>query len=61
MNCPACERALVTKTVHGVDLDICDGGCGGVWFDAFELTKFDECHEEAEELLAVVRDETKVW
>ncbi len=58
MSCPACGSELVTKTVHGVDLDICEGSCGGVWFDATELTKFDEQHEEAEELLAVVRDES---
>lgn len=58
MNCPACGRELVAKTVGGVELDICDGGCGGIWFDAFELTKFDEPHEDADALLAIDRDET---
>jgi len=28
-----------------VTLDVCSGGCGGVWFDQFELKKADEPHE----------------
>ncbi len=29
-------------------MDACTGGCGGVWFDAFELEKMDEPHEGVE-------------
>lgn len=44
--------------VGGVTLDACRGGCGGVWFDNFELKKFDEPHESAgEALLDIDRDE----
>ena len=32
-------------------VDVCDCGCGGVWFDAFELQKVDEPGEEAGERL----------
>ncbi|MCI0654264.1 MAG: zf-TFIIB domain-containing protein [Methylococcaceae bacterium] len=40
-------------------VDICQGGCGGIWFDQFELKKLDETHEhEGEELLSVERDPT---
>lgn len=52
MKCPACSNQLSVKTVSGVDLDVCDNGCGGIWFDKFEFKKFDERREpDAETLL----------
>ena len=40
-------------------VDVCRGGCGGIWFDKFELNKFDEPHESAgEELLEIEQDES---
>jgi Zn-finger nucleic acid-binding protein len=54
MNCPACERELEQKAVGPVELDVCKGGCGGIWFDNYELDKMDEKHEHlGEELLAI--------
>ncbi len=54
MKCPACQRELTTVTVGGVKLDVCEGGCAGIWFNAFELRKFDESNEFAgDELLAM--------
>lgn len=47
MNCPACSRPLTQLTVEGVEVDACHGGCGGLWFDNFELAKFDEPHESS--------------
>ena len=41
MKCPACENELTDKDVGGVTVDICNGGCGGLWFDNFEFKKFD--------------------
>jgi Zn-finger nucleic acid-binding protein len=29
----------------GVVLDVCSGGCGGIWFDAFELRKVEAAQE----------------
>ena len=58
MKCPACGHALTQKNIDGVQLDVCDGGCGGIWFDWFELQKFDEPHEHAGELLEVSWDES---
>jgi Zn-finger nucleic acid-binding protein len=44
-------------TVGDVTVDVCKGGCGGIWFDNFELKKFDEPHESAgEALLEIERD-----
>jgi Zn-finger nucleic acid-binding protein len=58
MKCPACPNQLQQMTVGDVTVDVCKGGCGGIWFDNFELKKFDEPHESAgEALLDIERDE----
>jgi uncharacterized protein len=57
MKCPACDRALTTRTTGDVTVDVCDGGCGGIWFDRFELRKLDEQSETTgETLLDIGRD-----
>src|SRR5215212_10048016 len=44
-------------TVEGIALDFCRGGCGGIWFDRYELMKVDESRETAgKELLDIERD-----
>lgn len=58
MKCPACGNMLQEVTVGDVTVDVCKGGCGGIWFDQFELKNFDEPHEFAgQALLDVERDE----
>lgn len=39
MKCPACRRELKNIKVGSVNLDICQGGCGGIWFGGAELDK----------------------
>jgi Zn-finger nucleic acid-binding protein len=57
MNCPACGNVLKEITISDISVDVCQGGCGGIWFDNFELKKFDESHESVgEELLNAERD-----
>lgn len=57
MHCPACDNVLQPITVGTLTVDGCDGGCGGLWFDAFEIKKVDETHESAgAELLDLRRD-----
>lgn len=51
MNCPACDHVLSSRRLAGIPVDICTGGCGGLWFDAFELGKVDESHELTNEEL----------
>ena len=34
-----------------ITVDACENGCGGIWFDQFELQKVDEPHESAGEKL----------
>jgi uncharacterized protein len=56
VNCPACDRELTHWTTD-FEVDVCDGGCGGIWFDHYELAKVDEPAEAAGEgLLDVPRD-----
>lgn len=52
MRCPACSSELTEVKVADFVVDVCDGGCGGIWFDWFELQRVDEPHETAgQELL----------
>jgi Zn-finger nucleic acid-binding protein len=55
MNCPRCRHELSEVTIRGTRVDVCDGGCGGIWFDNFELQRFDEPDEAADRLLAETR------
>jgi uncharacterized protein len=41
MKCPACKSQLREKSACGMTLDVCYGGCGGIWFDANELGRVD--------------------
>lgn len=57
MNCPACEHTLTEKSVGGLTVDVCEGGCAGLWLDNHELEKVDEQHESAgEALLGIAGD-----
>src|SRR3990172_4121087 len=47
MTCPACDAELSEVVVNGVTLNACTTRCGGIWFDQFELRKFDEPYEPA--------------
>lgn len=37
-SCPRCDCPLETGTLHGTSVERC-GGCGGLWFDAGEVTQ----------------------
>jgi Zn-finger nucleic acid-binding protein len=57
MKCPACYNELTQKQVGSVSVDVCEGGCGGIWFDAFELQRVDDEEEQAgDHLLEIDRD-----
>ena len=48
---------MTTMGAEGVTVDVCAGGCGGIWFDWFELARVDEVRESAgEKFLEVERD-----
>jgi Zn-finger nucleic acid-binding protein len=56
MKCPACYNELKEIQVGDVNVDVCQGGCGGIWFDAFELQRVDEQHEAGDPLLELQAD-----
>jgi Zn-finger nucleic acid-binding protein len=51
MKCPACDTQLTEETLGDVVVDVCKLGCGGIWFDNWELDKLDEPHEHLGEPL----------
>ena len=51
MQCPACYNQLSPFQVGNVTVDVCQGGCGGIWFDAFELQRVDDQAEAAGEAM----------
>ncbi len=54
MNCPACGNQLTSRKAGSIVVDVCEGGCGGVWFDNFELRRIEETG--AYEIRSVHRD-----
>lgn len=56
MKCPACDKLLTPFQAGKVTVDVCLAGCGGVWFDNFELQKVDKPDEfDAHALLKLQR------
>ena len=56
VECPVCSNVMTKMEAEGVTVDVCAGGCGGIWF---ELTHVDEAEESAgEKFLEVDRDPT---
>ena len=54
MKCPACSNVLTPRTVEDLVVDACSGGCGGLWFDQYELRKVDaKMERQGEELLDI--------
>ncbi len=58
MECTVCKNTTTPRTSGGITVDVCEGGCGGIWLDRYELMRVDESSESAgESLLEVERDE----
>ncbi len=55
MECTVCGNSLKEIDVGNIKVDVCEDGCGGIWFDRFELEKVDEPHESEGELLLHIR------
>ena len=52
MKCPACSNELSKVVSDNIKVNLCKGGCGGLWFDQFELKKVDTPEKPAGETLA---------
>ena len=53
MQCPACGNELLPETLNNTTYHICDGACGGVWFERLEIEKCDETATCSGEGLAI--------
>ncbi len=42
MQCPACGNELLPETLNNTTYHICEGACGGVWFERLELEKCED-------------------
>ena len=59
MKCPACSSTLSAVKAGEITVDVCKGGCGGVWFDERELKKCDEEREIAGSLIVAAVSDRK--
>ena len=59
MKCPVCDIPMEEVVVENITVDVCKQGCGGLWFDQFELEKVDEPHESAGESLLLIDGKVK--
>jgi Zn-finger nucleic acid-binding protein len=58
MNCPSCKLELGKISAGGLSVFVCQGGCAGLWFGRFELSKLKGPSPGAgERLLKVPRAE----
>ena len=44
MKCPVCSKEMVQEN-FGINVDVCENGCKGIWFDHGELVNLDEKDE----------------
>lgn len=53
INCPACGNSMAKVYIKSanIHIDVCLEGCGGIFFDNREFEKFDEAHEDFDEIL----------
>ena len=60
VTCPACDKVMTKVFIEnaGVNVDVCLDGCGGILFDNRELEMFDEKHENADEILEIIKNKT---
>ena len=58
INCPACGKPMkkIFMPNQGIKLDVCVDGCGGIYFDNREFSKFDEPNEDIAPLLEVLKN-----
>lgn len=60
MKCPVCDIEMKEKNFGGVHIDVCDGGCKGLWFDWHELEELDMDYEGFGDALTDALESTRV-
>ena len=41
MRCPACENKLTEHKISGIQVNVCRGSCGGLWFHLIQTRKIE--------------------
>ena len=41
MRCPACENKLTEHKISGIQVNVCRGSCGGLWFNLIQTRKIE--------------------
>jgi uncharacterized protein len=54
--CPACGHELSAMRVDDLTVDVCDGGCGGIWFDNGEIIEVDDRDETTGGMLTEIAE-----
>jgi hypothetical protein len=62
IKCPACGKEMTKIFVKDAKcyVDICVDGCGGIFFDNKEFEKFDEQHENIDDIVAAYKDKAYI-
>jgi len=60
IKCPACQKEMVKVFIpsEGINIDICLNGCGGIYFDNREFDRFDEQHENIDDIIKAIEGKT---
>lgn len=53
LTCPNCKKELAPKIIGGIEIDYCESGCKGIWFDEGELKKIRDIPDDSEVLTEV--------
>ena len=58
MRCPACLNPFTQLLVGDIPIDACEGGCGGVWLNRFEIKKLNHLNnDDIQALLDIAKNE----
>ena len=58
--CPGCGNKMTKLELGNKIVDVCLDGCGGIWFDAYEINSFDEQSEELGEMIENITPEANI-
>ena len=59
MQCPVCNRALISLELHQVEVDHCVD-CGGVWLDSGEMELLLDGAENRQRIMAELRPDPSI-
>jgi Zn-finger nucleic acid-binding protein len=55
--CPICSKKMTKLELGKTTIDVCLDGCGGIWFDNYEIRHFDNGSEDIGQILENIQPE----